>query len=198
MSTDEVCGSLGESGRVHEEWPYAPNGPYSASKAGSDHPVWAYHHTLSLPTLTSNCLNNYDPRQHPEELIPLAIARMAKHELIPVYGDGQNVWDWLFVEDHCAAIETVIAKGTPGETCCIGGDNEWMNLDLIHLLCDTVDQHFGCSEGTRRKQINFVKDRVGHDRRYAIDAAKVQREIGWAPAEKFEDRLRETVIWYLR
>ena len=197
VSTDEVYGSLGETGKFHEEMAYAPNSPYSASKAGSDHLVRAYHHTFGLPTLTTNCSNNYGPRQHPEKLIPLAISRMAKNEPIPVYGDGQNVRDWLFVEDHCAAIELVIAKGAPGETYCVGGDNEWKNLDLLHLLCDTVDRHLGRAEGTSRKLLTFVKDRAGHDRRYAIDSAKLQRELGWKPAVAFQEGLALTVDWCL-
>jgi dTDP-glucose 4,6-dehydratase len=176
---------------------YAPNSPYSASKAGSDHLVRAYHHTYGLPTLTTNCSNNYGPRQHPEKLIPLAIARMAKHEPIPVYGDGQNVRDWLYVEDHCAAIETVIAQGTPGETYCIGGDNEWKNLDLLHLLCDTVDKHLGRPEGTSRKLLTFVKDRAGHDRRYAIDATRIQAELGWSPTVSSQEGFATTIRWYL-
>ena len=197
VSTDEVYGSLGDTGKFHEEMAYAPNSPYSASKAGSDHLVRAYHHTFGLPTLTTNCSNNYGPRQHPEKLIPLAISRMAKNEPIPVYGDGQNVRDWLFVEDHCAAIELVIAKGTPGETYCVGGDNEWKNLDLLHLLCDTVDRHLGRAEGTSRKLLTFVKDRAGHDRRYAIDATKIRRDLGWKSEHPFAEGLQATVAWYL-
>jgi len=197
VSTDEVYGSLGETGKFHEEMAYAPNSPYSASKAGSDHLVRAYHHTYGLPVLTTNCSNNYGPRQHPEKLIPLAISRMVKNEPIPVYGDGQNVRDWLFVEDHCAAIELVIAKGTPGETYCVGGDNEWKNLDLLHLLCDTVDRHLGRAEGSSRKLLTFVKDRAGHDRRYAIDATKIRRELGWKADESFASGLEKTVAWYL-
>lgn len=197
VSTDEVYGSLGETGKFHEAMAYSPNSPYSASKAGSDHLVRAYHHTYGLPTLTTNCSNNYGPRQHPEKLIPLAISRMAKNEPIPVYGDGQNIRDWLFVEDHCAAIELVIAKGVPGETYCIGGDNEWKNLDLLHLLCDTVDRHLGRAEGTSRKLLTFVKDRAGHDRRYAIDAEKIHRDLGWQAGTAFETGLRATVAWYL-
>jgi len=197
VSTDEVYGSLGATGRFHEEMAYAPNSPYSASKAGSDHLVRAYHHTYGLPTLTTNCSNNYGPRQHPEKLIPLAIFRMAKNEPIPVYGDGQNVRDWLFVEDHCAAIETVIDRGRPGETYCIGGDNEWKNLDLIHQLCDTVDRHLSRPLGTSRQLITFVKDRAGHDRRYAIDASKVRTELKWEAEATFAEGLQQTVAWYL-
>jgi len=197
VSTDEVYGSLGETGKFHEEMAYAPNSPYSASKAGSDHLVRAYHHTYGLPTLTTNCSNNYGPRQHPEKLIPLAISRMAANQPIPVYGDGQNVRDWLYVEDHCAAIETAIAKGTPGETYCIGGNNEWKNLDLLHILCDLVDRHLDRPEGTSRQLLTFVKDRAGHDRRYAIDAGKVERELGWKALTAFPEGLERTVAWYL-
>ena len=197
VSTDEVYGSLGETGKFHEAMAYAPNSPYSASKAGSDHLVRAYHHTYGLPTLTTNCSNNYGPRQHREKLIPLTISRMAKDQPIPVYGDGQNIRDWLFVDDHCAAIETVLAKGRLGETYCIGGDNEWKNLDLVHLLCDIVDRHLGRPQGTSRRLITFVQDRAGHDRRYAIDATKIQTELGWKPQVSFEAGLQRTVAWYL-
>lgn len=198
VSTDEVYGSLGATGKFHEEMAYAPNSPYSASKAGSDHLVRAYHHTYGLPTLTTNCSNNYGPRQHLEKLIPLAITRMAKGEPIPIYGDGQNVRDWLYVEDHCAAIETVIAKGRPGETYCIGGDNEQKNLDLVDLLCDLVDEVLKRPQGTSRKLKTFVQDRAGHDRRYAIDATKIKAELGWKPETDFPTGLRKTVEWYLR
>ncbi|WP_005036543.1 dTDP-glucose 4,6-dehydratase [Holophaga foetida] len=194
VSTDEVYGSLGETGKFHEEMAYAPNSPYSASKAGSDHLVRAYHHTYGLQTLTTNCSNNYGPRQHPEKLIPLAISRMAQNQPIPVYGDGQNIRDWLFVEDHCTAIETVIAKGTPGETYCIGGNNEWKNLDLLHLLCDLVDQQMGRPDGTSRKLLTFVKDRAGHDQRYAIDASRMEA-LGWHPDHAFRQGLIRTVKW---
>ena len=197
VSTDEVYGSLGTEGKFSEDMPYTPNSPYSASKAGSDHLVRAYHHTYGLPTLTTNCSNNYGPRQHPEKLIPLAISRMVKGEPIPVYGDGQQIRDWLFVEDHCAAIECVIASGCPGETYCIGGDNEWKNLDLLHTLCDAVDRQMGREAGTSRKLLTFVKDRAGHDRRYAIDAAKIKRELGWSPAVTFSEGIEKTVSWYL-
>jgi dTDP-glucose 4,6-dehydratase len=197
VSTDEVYGSLGDTGRFSETTSYAPNSPYSASKASSDHLVRAYHQTYGLPVLTTNCSNNYGPRQHPEKLIPLAISRLVKGEPIPVYGDGQNVRDWLFVEDHCAAIETVIAQGRVGETYCVGGDNEWKNLDLLHLLCDTVDQHLGRAQGTGRALLTFVPDRAGHDRRYAIDGTKLKTELGWSPAESFASGLQKTVAWYL-
>jgi dTDP-glucose 4,6-dehydratase len=197
VSTDEVFGSLGESGKFTEDTPYAPNSPYSASKAGSDHLVRAYHRTFDLPALTTNCSNNYGPRQHPEKLIPLAIQRMVQNEPIPVYGDGRQARDWLFVADHCRAIEMVIAKGTPGESYCIGGDNEWQNLDLLNLLCDTVDRHLGRREGISRNLLTFVKDRLGHDRRYAIDATKIKSSLGWEPAVGMTEGLRMTVEWYL-
>lgn len=197
ISTDEVYGSLGATGRFNESMAYAPNSPYSASKAGSDHIVRAYHHTYGMNVVTTNCSNNYGPRQHPEKLIPLAITRMVKGEPIPIYGDGQNVRDWLYVEDHCAALETVMMTGVAGETYCVGGDNEQKNLDLVNLLCDTVDEHLGRSLGTSRALKAFVQDRAGHDRRYAIDASKISRELGWQPRITFANGLRQTVAWYL-
>jgi dTDP-glucose 4,6-dehydratase len=197
ISTDEVYGSLGKTGKFHEAMPYAPNSPYSASKAGSDHLVRAYHHTYGMNVVTTNCSNNYGPRQHPEKLIPLAITRMAKGEPIPIYGDGQNVRDWLFVEDHCAALEAVMLQGVAGATYCVGGDNEQKNLDLVDLLCDAVDTHLGRPQGTSRKFKTFVQDRAGHDRRYAIDATKIQQELGWRPEHSFEAGLQATVAWYL-
>ncbi|HZU52740.1 MAG TPA: dTDP-glucose 4,6-dehydratase [Holophagaceae bacterium] len=197
VSTDEVFGSLGESGHFSEATPYAPNSPYSASKAGSDHLVRAYHHTYGMATLTTNCSNNYGPRQHPEKLIPLAIGRMAKGEAVPVYGDGQNIRDWLYVEDHCAAIERVMEAGRPGEVYCVGGGNEWKNLDLLHLLSDLVDRKLGRAGGTSRALLTFVADRAGHDRRYAIDAAKLRAELGWSHSVAFEQGLALTVDWYL-
>ena len=157
----------------------------------------SYFHTFGLPTVTTNCSNNYGPRQHREKLIPLAISRMVRNEPIPVYGDGQQVRDWLFVEDHCAAIETAIAKGQPGETYCIGGDNEWKNLDLLNLLCDLVDEAVGRAQGTSRGLQTFVKDRAGHDRRYAIDATKIKSTLGWKPEEAFQSGLAKTVSWYI-
>ena len=198
ISTDEVYGSLGETGKFHEEMAYAPNSPYSASKASSDHLVRAYHHTYGLNTVTTNCSNNFGPRQHPEKLIPLAIARMVKGEAIPIYGDGQNVRDWLYVEDHCAALETVMLRGVAGETYCVGGDNEQKNLDLIDMLCDTVDAQLGRAQGTSRQLKSFVQDRAGHDQRYAIDATKIQTELGWQPETGFTEGLKQTVAWYLR
>jgi dTDP-glucose 4,6-dehydratase len=197
VSTDEVYGALGATGKFSETMAYAPNSPYSATKAGSDHLVRSYFHTFGLPTVTTNCSNNYGPRQHREKLIPLAITRMAGNQPIPVYGDGQQVRDWLFVEDHCAAVETAVSLGVPGETYCIGGDNEWKNLDLLNLLCDLVDEALGRPQGTSRALQTFVKDRAGHDRRYAIDAAKIQRELGWAPRVDFRSGLAKTVSWYL-
>ena len=198
ISTDEVYGSLGDTGKFHEEMAYAPNSPYSASKAGSDHLVRAYHHTYGLNVVTTNCSNNYGPRQHPEKLIPLAITRMAKGEPIPIYGDGLNIRDWLYVEDHCAALETVMLKGASGETYCVGGDNEQTNLALLDLICDLVDQYLGQVPGRSQKLKAFVQDRVGHDRRYAIDATKIRKTLGWKQEGCFKDRLRETVGWYLR
>ena len=196
ISTDEVYGSLGEVGKFHEEMAYAPNSPYSASKASSDHLVRAYQHTYGLNTVTTNCSNNYGPRQHPEKLIPLAITRMVKGEPIPIYGDGLNIRDWLYVEDHCAALEMVMQKGLAGETYCVGGDNEQTNLALIDLLCDLVDQHLKRPEGTSRKLKTFVQDRAGHDRRYAIDAAKLHSNLGWKAKESFSSGLEKTVIYY--
>jgi dTDP-glucose 4,6-dehydratase len=198
VSTDEVYGALGATGKFSETMAYAPNSPYSATKAGSDHLVRSYFHTFGLPTVTTNCSNNYGPRQHREKLIPLAITRMAGNQPIPVYGDGQQVRDWLFVEDHCAAVETTVTLGVPGETYCIGGDNEWKNLDLLNLLCDLVDEALGRPQGTSRALQTFVTDRAGHDRRYAIDAAKIQRELGWAPRVDFRSGLEKTVSWYLQ
>ena len=197
VSTDEVYGALGATGKFSETMAYAPNSPYSATKAGSDHLVRAYFHTYGLPTITTNCSNNYGPRQHREKLIPLAITRMSRNEPIPVYGDGQQVRDWLYVEDHCAAIETAITRGVPGETYCIGGDNEWKNLDLLNLLCDLVDAALGRPQGTSRTLQTFVQDRAGHDRRYAIDATKIKTELGWSPREAFPGGLEKTVRWYL-
>lgn len=197
ISTDEVYGSLGDTGKFHEEMAYAPNSPYSASKAGSDHLARAYHHTYGLNVVTTNCSNNYGPRQHPEKLIPLAITRMAKGEPIPIYGDGLNVRDWLYVEDHCTALEIVMQKGVAGETYCVGGDNEQKNLDLLDHLCDAVDAQLGRSQGTSRNLKTFVQDRVGHDRRYAIDASKIKRELGWNPMTTHDEGIAKTIEFYL-
>jgi len=199
VSTDEVYGSLGPADAAFcETTPYTPNSPYAASKAGSDHLVRAYQHTFGLPTLTTNCSNNYGPYQFPEKLIPLVILNALEGKALPVYGDGQNVRDWLFVEDHCAAIRAVLARGRVGETYNVGGSSERANLDVVKLVCDLVDEMAGpLGSGPRRKLITFVTDRPGHDRRYAIDAAKICGELGWKPALRFEDGLRRTVRWYL-
>lgn len=197
VSTDEVYGSLDGGGKFHEAMPYAPNSPYSASKAGSDHLVRAYGHTYGLSVLTTNCSNNYGPRQHREKLIPLAIARMCKGEAIPIYGSGTNVRDWLYVGDHCAALEIVMRSGAPGETYCVGGNNEQRNLDLIDLLCDLVDARLGQIPGTSRKLKKFVADRAGHDQRYAIDASKLESTLEWTPMTSFAEGLEKTVDWYL-
>ncbi|HWV05887.1 MULTISPECIES: dTDP-glucose 4,6-dehydratase [unclassified Ralstonia] len=198
VSTDEVFGSLGPSEpQFSETTPYAPNSPYSASKAASDHLVRAYHHTYDLPVLTTNCSNNYGPYHFPEKLIPLMIANALDGKSLPVYGDGQNVRDWLYVGDHCAAIREVLARGRLGETYNVGGWNEMTNLEVVHTLCDLLDQLEPKASGSYRDQITFVKDRPGHDRRYAIDARKLERELGWKPAETFETGLRKTVQWYL-
>ena len=198
VSTDEVFGSLSASdAQFSETTPYAPNSPYSATKAGSDHLVRAYHHTYGLPTLTTNCSNNYGPYQFPEKLIPLMIANALAGKQLPVYGDGQNVRDWLYVSDHCSAIREVLAKGAPGETYNIGGWNEKKNLDVVHTLCDLLDEARPKTRGSYREQIIYVTDRPGHDRRYAIDARKLERELGWKPAETFETGLARTVRWYL-
>lgn len=198
VSTDEVFGSLGPNDpQFSEATPYAPNSPYSASKAASDHLVRAYHHTYGLPVLTTNCSNNYGPYHFPEKLIPLMIANALDGKPLPVYGDGQNVRDWLYVGDHCAAIREVLARGRLGETYNVGGWNEMTNLEVVHTLCDLLDQLKPKASGSYRDQIRFVKDRPGHDRRYAIDARKLERELGWKPAETFETGLRKTVLWYL-
>lgn len=198
VSTDEVFGSLGPNDPPFSETTaYAPNSPYSASKAGSDHLVRAYHHTYGLPVLTTNCSNNYGPYHFPEKLIPLMIANALGGKPLPVYGDGLNVRDWLYVGDHCAAIREVLARGRLGETYNVGGWNEKTNLDVVHTLCDLLDELKPKASGSYREQITFVKDRPGHDRRYAIDARKLERELGWKPAETFETGLRKTVQWYL-
>lgn len=198
VSTDEVFGSLGPNDPPFSEaTAYAPNSPYSASKAGSDHLVRAYHHTYGLPVLTTNCSNNYGPYHFPEKLIPLMIANALGGKPLPVYGDGLNVRDWLYVGDHCAAIREVLARGRLGETYNVGGWNEKTNLDVVHTLCDLLDELKPKASGSYRDQITFVKDRPGHDRRYAIDARKLERELGWKPAETFETGLRKTVQWYL-
>ena len=199
VSTDEVYGSLGpEDPAFSETTPYAPNSPYAASKAGSDHLVRAYFHTYGLPVVTTNCSNNYGPYQFPEKLIPLVLLNALEGKPLPVYGDGQNVRDWLFVGDHCSAIQTVLAQGRPGETYNIGGNSERANLDVVNTICTILDEISpNANIGDRRKLIQFVPDRPGHDRRYAIDASKIARELGWQPTISFEQGLRKTVQWYL-
>jgi dTDP-glucose 4,6-dehydratase len=198
VSTDEVFGSLGvDDPAFSETTPYAPNSPYAASKAASDHLVRAYHHTYGLPTLTTNCSNNYGRFQFPEKLIPLVILNARNGKPLPVYGDGKNVRDWLYVEDHCEAIATVLARGGVGQTYNIGGWNEKRNIDIVGTICDIVDEMAGSSGEPRRSLITFVKDRPGHDRRYAMDATRIERELGWRPAETFETGIRKTVKWYL-
>lgn len=198
VSTDEVYGSLGDEGKFSEETPYAPNSPYSASKAASDHLVRAYHHTYGLPVLTTNCSNNYGPFQFPEKLIPLVILRALAGEPLPVYGDGRNVRDWLFVKDHCAAIRRVLEAGRVGETYNVGGDAERQNIEVVKAICALLDQRRPRPDGQpRESQITFVKDRPGHDRRYAIDAGKIQSELGWQPTVDFEQGMAATVDWYL-
>lgn len=197
ISTDEVYGSLGSNGSFTESTPYDPRSPYSASKASSDHLVRAYHNTFRLPVIVSNCSNNYGPNQFPEKLIPLAINNIKNNKQIPVYGKGENIRDWLYVEDHAAAIDLLFHKGIPGETYNIGGNNEWKNLDLIRLLCKIMDIRLGRKTGTSEKLITYVKDRPGHDLRYAIDSSKISRELGWTPLLDFEKGLEKTVDWYL-
>ncbi|HET9049292.1 MAG TPA: dTDP-glucose 4,6-dehydratase [Chiayiivirga sp.] len=198
VSTDEVYGSLGDTGKFTETTPYAPNSPYSASKAASDHLVRAFHHTYGLPVLTTNCSNNYGPYQFPEKLIPLIIAKAIAGEPLPVYGDGSNVRDWLYVEDHCAAIETVLARGRVGEVYNVGGDAERRNLDVVTTICALLDVRRPRADGKpRASQITFVRDRPGHDQRYAIDSSKLQHELGWRPMVAFETGIAQTVDWYL-
>ncbi len=197
VSTDEVFGTLSSADPPFSETtPYAPNSPYSASKAASDHLVRAWHHTYGLPVVTGNCSNNYGPLQFPEKLIPLMIANALGGKPLPVYGDGQQVRDWLYVGDHCAALRRVLDAGRPGETYNIGGWNEKANLDVVHMLCDLLDELKPAAQ-SYKAQITFVTDRPGHDRRYAIDARKIERELGWRPAETFESGLRKTVQWYI-
>jgi dTDP-glucose 4,6-dehydratase len=197
VSTDEVYGSLGPTGYFTETTPYAPNSPYSASKASSDLLVRAYHHTYGLPGVITNCSNNYGPYQFPEKLIPVVIQSCLARKKIPVYGDGMNVRDWLYVRDHAEALWQVLTRGVVAETYNIGGHNEWANLRIVELICDLVDEFAPHLGGNTRQLITFVKDRPGHDRRYAIDASKIKRELGWSPAHTFETGIRETVRWYL-
>jgi dTDP-glucose 4,6-dehydratase len=198
VSTDEVYGSLGDTGKFTEETAFAPNSPYSASKAASDHLVRAFHHTYGLPVLTTNCSNNYGPYQFPEKLIPLIIARALAGEPLPVYGDGKNVRDWLYVGDHCSAIRAVLEGGRVGETYNVGGDAEKQNIEVVEVICALLDQRRPRSDGKpRNSQVIYVADRPGHDRRYAIDASKLKAELGWAPAHSFEQGIADTVDWYL-
>ena len=197
ISTDEVYGSLGKKGFFTEETAYDPKSPYSASKASSDHLARAYNHTFGIPVVISNCSNNYGPNQFPEKLIPLAINNIKNNKPIPVYGKGENVRDWLYVEDHASAIDLIFHRGKTGETYNIGGNNEWKNIDLIKLLCSIMDKKLKRPEGTSEKLITYVKDRPGHDLRYAIDSSKLQKELGWSPIPKFADGLEKTVDWYL-
>jgi dTDP-glucose 4,6-dehydratase len=207
VSTDEVYGSLGAEGYFTEATPYTPNSPYSASKAASDHLVRAYHHTYGLPVITTNCSNNYGPYQFPEKLIPLMIINSFQGKPLPVYGDGLNIRDWLYVEDHCRAIDAVIQNGRIGETYNIGGGSEWKNIDIVNLLCDLADEMVVEDnelrttfpfKGSRRELIAFVKDRPGHDRRYAIDCTKIEKELSWHPKETFETGIRKTIEWYVK
>jgi dTDP-glucose 4,6-dehydratase len=197
VSTDEVYGSLDDGGFFLETTPYDPQSPYSASKASSDHFVRAYRNTYGIPVVLSNCSNNYGPNQFPEKLIPLFINNIINKKSLPVYGKGENVRDWLYVIDHARAIDAVYHKGKIGETYNIGGFNEWKNIDLIKVLCKTVDEKLNNEEGTSEKLINYVKDRAGHDLRYAIDANKIMKDLGWKPSLQFEEGISKTVDWYL-
>lgn len=197
VSTDEVFGSLGETGFFTEETPYDPRSPYSASKASSDHFVKAYYHTYHMPVVISNCSNNYGSHHFPEKLIPLMINNILHHKPLPVYGKGENVRDWLYVVDHASAIDVIFHRGTIGETYNVGGFNEWKNIDLIHLLCKIMDEKLGRPSGESASLISYVKDRAGHDLRYAIDATKLNQALGWKPSLQFEEGLEKTVQWYL-
>ena len=197
ISTDEVYGALGDTGLFTEETSYDPNSPYSASKASSDHFVRAYGETYKIPFLISNCSNNYGPNQFPEKLIPLFIHNIIEKKPLPVYGDGLYTRDWLYVKDHAAAIDLIFHKGKKGETYNIGGFNEWKNIDLVKLLCKQMDEKLGQPPGTSEELITYVKDRPGHDRRYAIDATKINKELGWSPSVTFEEGLSKTIDWYL-
>lgn len=198
ISTDEVYGSLGEEGMFTEETRYDPHSPYSASKASSDHFVRAYHDTFGLPSIISNCSNNYGSYQFPEKLIPLFIHNIKNKKPLPVYGKGENIRDWLWVEDHAAAIDVIFHKGRIGETYNIGGFNEWKNIDLIRVICRVMDEKLGRTGGESEKLITFVKDRAGHDLRYAIDAEKLKNELGWEPSLQFEEGIQKTIDWYLK
>ena len=197
ISTDEVYGSLGEEGMFTEETRYDPHSPYSASKASSDHFVRAYHDTFGLPVVISNCSNNYGSYQFPEKLIPLFIHNIKNNKPLPVYGKGENVRDWLWVADHAVAIDVIFHKGKMGETYNIGGFNEWKNIDLIRVICRVMDKKLGRPDGESEKLITFVKDRAGHDLRYAIDATKLKNELGWEPSLQFEEGIEKTIVWYL-
>jgi len=197
VSTDEVYGSLGETGYFTEDTPYDPRSPYSSSKASSDHLVRAYHHTYALPMVISNCSNNYGSNQFPEKLIPLFINNIKEEKPLPVYGKGDNVRDWLWVNDHADAIDVIFHKGKIGDTYNIGGNNEWQNIELIKFLCKIMDEKLGRDTGSSEKLISYVKDRSGHDQRYAIDATKLKNDLGWSPSIKFEQGLESTVQWYL-
>lgn len=197
ISTDEVYGSLGESGYFTEQTPLSPNSPYSASKAGADMLVRAYHETYGMPTLNTRCSNNYGPYHFPEKLIPLMIHNIINKKPLPVYGDGLNVRDWLHVRDHAAAVERVLKQAAPGSVYNIGGNNEWQNIAIVNLVCDLLDVRLGRQAGENRRLITFVKDRPGHDRRYAIDASKLKADLGWEPAYTFETGIAETIDWYL-
>jgi dTDP-glucose 4,6-dehydratase len=198
VSTDEVYGSLGETGKFSEETPFAPNSPYSASKASADHFVRAWHHTFGFPAVVTHCSNNYGPRQYPEKLIPHMIRCALEGKALPVYGDGQNVRDWIHVDDHCTGVYLALTVGRPGETYCFGGNAEKKNLDLVHILCDHLDRLKPRSDGkSYRTQIAFVKDRLGHDRRYAIDDRKAERELQFTRKHRFESGLEQTIRWYL-
>ncbi len=197
ISTDEVYGSLGETGFFTETTAYDPHSPYSASKASSDHLVRAYHDTFKLPTVISNCSNNYGGYQFPEKLIPLFIHNIRNNKPLPVYGKGENIRDWLYVEDHAHAIDLIFHKGVIGETYNIGGNNEWKNIDLIKVLCKKMNEKLGREPGTSEKLITYVKDRAGHDLRYAIDSSKLQKELGWEPSLQFEEGIEKTIDWYL-
>lgn len=199
VSTDEVYGELEDDGLFTETTPYAPNSPYSASKAASDMIVRAYFQTYGMNLVTTNCSNNYGPHQHDEKLIPTVIRNAVKKNPIPVYGKGQNVRDWLFVKDHCRALETAFLKGKSGETYNVGGNNEWKNLDLVHKICEILNEEVGEGpEGDYKNLINFVTDRLGHDFRYAIDASKIKKELNWEPSTDFDGMLRQTILWYLK
>jgi len=197
ISTDEVYGSLGPTGKFTETTPYDPRSPYSASKASSDHLVRAYFHTYKLPVVLSNCSNNYGANQFPEKLIPLVINNIKNSKPLPIYGKGDNIRDWLFVEDHALAIDQIYHEGRVGETYNIGGDNEWTNIDLVKKLCDIMDKKLNQEIGTSQKLITYVKDRAGHDMRYAIDASKIEKELGWKPSIQFEEGFEQTIDWYL-